>query len=708
MASLDQPDFRLLVRDFSPGYMDQPESDTIPPGATPDALNGFFYSEDPGGGIRRAIMGKRPGHRCVNPTAIDLGSRIEALIDFRRIGANPVLLAVCNERLWAFDNTDAFTQIGGSAYFAAGKRVRHLLFKDNVFLFDGVTNRRYNGTDVLGDGEARPTSAPGLATAAGPGVTGTYEGYVCWYDPTMDHETSGSDVSAAVAFANQQREWTKPTGAPAANYTQWRIYCRRTDTNEFNFYKVADVAIGTATHTEAVSDTTRRQAGLGPFSSAHDVPPAFAFMAEWLGYGFGVPEDSSDFYVTAVGDLQSVNPAHRFGVTRGDGQAVRSIKPYGDLLLLHKDHKTFVVEGTQVPFVPRQLHSSWGNMSQESGIEVDGLFYAWDRDKGPYVTDTVNFTSLAYGRVRSLLRNLNRNQLTRIEAAYDESKGLIMWAVPTGTSGRLRTILAWHKDLKAWLPPMTGMEWSSFSTFVNPSTGATGLFCGDEWGRVFEMFSGDRDGVPETTTPTTLTGTVTAATPSTLTDDSASFYTDGDGLAGLPVAVRSQAGVWQWRRIESNTATQLTLDTTHDNPWTNDPVAGNLYIVGGIQWFWWTPWLDLNWPEIAKRLWQFYLQVKSTSGNHTIDVRGRFNDEDGVVTNLDLAFTAGNLSAAWASATWGESLWGILSRRGKLQRVDRSVFSAQFQMRNFYADQPIQVSAYGITGDGLKGRRATG
>lgn len=431
----------------------------------------------------------------------------------------------------------------------------------------------------------------------------------------MDHETSGSDVVTAIVCANQQRQWGKPTGSPGANYTHWRILCRRVDTNEFNFYKVADVPVGTASYTESVSDTARRQASVGPFSSANNKPPAFAFMAEYKGFGFGVPADDSSLYVTRAGDLQSVDPAHRIYVRRGDGQCMRPVRPFGDTLLIQRDHASFYVDADAMPLVPRPLHSSWGNVSQESGLEVDGLFDGWDRDKGPYETDTVNWRSLASGRIQAYLATLSRKHVHQIEAAYDETNHLILWAIPTGVSARKRTIPAWHVDLRTWLPPITGLEWSSFTTFTNPSTGAAGLFVGDEWGRVFEMFSGTREGVPVTVTATTLTGTV------------------------------------------------LSLDTTNDAPFTRAPQAGDLYIVGGIQWFWWTPWLDFDLPDRGKQLWQLFVQMKATSTTHPIAVTGRFNDEDGVIANIALTIQSGNLASAWGVAVWGESLWGAVGRR---------------------------------------------
>jgi hypothetical protein len=43
------PELRLWNRDFAPGLRDTPESDRIPPGATPDAANADFDKVDMAG-----------------------------------------------------------------------------------------------------------------------------------------------------------------------------------------------------------------------------------------------------------------------------------------------------------------------------------------------------------------------------------------------------------------------------------------------------------------------------------------------------------------------------------------------------------------------------------------------------------------------------------------------------------------------------------
>lgn len=75
----------------------------------------------------------------------------------------------------------------------------------------------------------------------------------------------------------------------------------------------------------------------------------------------------------------------------------------------------------------------------------------------------------------------------------------------------------------------------------------------------------------------TVRGTVTSATPTSLTDTSAGFATS---LANAPVVIVAGRGKGQVRLIASNTSTALTVT----EPWATEPDATSKYQVGGIPW----------------------------------------------------------------------------------------------------------------------------
>lgn len=698
----EESPFSVLCEDFSPGFQAGAEPNRLPDGATPDAKNAWFHTK--GRNPKRLTMGRRPGTRLQNPVAMAAGQKVDGLFEFRQLASDPKLLAVCAGILHQFDNIDTFTA-KTAPIWASGNPVRATKFRENLFLVDGTAMRRWDGTTAHELGTDKPTTAPTLTAGAAGALTGTYEGYGVWWDSVMDHESSPSDTSSQVTLTNQQRHWAKPGGAPGVAYDFWRIYCRRVDTNELNFFLTATVPIASASVDEEISDTARRD--IGPRPNENDKPAGqFAILEQWKGFGVACRLNSDEFEVSKQGDLQSWHPKDRFPIQRGAGEPITTIKSYGEEVLIQKATQSWRLVGDRLPFNIRPVHSDYGNVSQESSVEIDNLYFGWDREKGPYATDLSNWRELSDDRLTEFMDTVTRSALNQIRCGHDKNNKIVFWSIPVNGSTRTRTILPYNYQLDTWLPPMTGLEWAAFTAFTNPSTGRLAVYAGDHWGRVFEMFQGGREGVPSTPA-TTLRGAPTAASATTLTDAGATFYTTGAGLAGLPIAVRSPAGEWQWRRIGSNTPTVITLDTVNDAPFTTVPVpgAGWLYLIGGIEWFWYTPVHDLGNPFDEKTYEHLYLEARSVRASDTLEVPVKINGGAAIQRILSFSFSdaAGGI---WGVSLWGQALWGGSVKTPKKQELKNTVWSMQFGFQNYEPDQTIILTAYGLTKDEAPRRRA--
>lgn len=689
-----QPSNGVWVDNFSDGFIDTPEQHALPPGASPSARNGFLYKINLA--TRQCTMGRRGGSRLINETALASQKRIDGLFDFRRPGASAVLLAMCNGQLSSVNPVTGATASIGAAFGTAGNQARMTPFRSNAFLYDGSAQKRYDGTSLYDIGFAAPSSVTNMAAGAGT-LTGTYEAKYTWYNENMDHDSSVSDVTATLALVGQGRTHTKPGGAVPAAATHWRAWVRRTDTNELNYYLAATETVATASATETVSDAARQVNTIADRPSVNDPPPGnFIALFEMNGFGFGILANSDSVYVSKIGDLESWHPRDKFPISRAVGDALVWGREFAERKLVGTDHGTWELEGDKVPFKVRRLHSTYGNVSQDAHVEVDGIgLFGWDRVRGPYLTDLVTWTPIADSRITTFVGTIKRSALASIRCVHDEQRNLVIWAVPT-TSTRVRTLLAYHYLLGTWLPPITGLEYGSLCQFTD-TDGALGLFYGDYWGRVYELFSGARDGPPSGD----VTATVTSSTNSTVTCTGAAFYTTGSGLAGMPVAVKSPAGVWQWRRIESNTADVITLDTTNDAEWTTNPEAGWELYVGGIEWYWLTPFLDFRTPIQAKKGYFVYAQLRATEVNLTLYGMARFNDADGNITEItDLDWPIPVAGAIWGESLWGEGIWGG-SGGAKIQkqRLDRTFQNVQFRFWNYEPDADVQMLAYGVATD---------
>lgn len=709
--SLQAPALDYLVRSFHPGYMGGPQPDLLPKGATPDAKNCLFASLqlEP----TRATLAKRTGARQLIASAVVNGRGFDGLCEFRRVGdPTGILVAVINGSVWRWTGT-AFVPIGLTAPFLVGTPVQFAVQRNLLTISDGTVSRLWDGdplTDLFADGEDAPTGAPTLTVSAGPGPTGTFEGFGAWYDRTHDHETSPGPLTAQVAFANQARTWAKPAGAAAANYQHWRVYCRRVDTNEVYFKRVAEVSVGLLTVTETLSDAARNLATLGPTPGQNDKPPVSLLVrTEFQGYRIAVKQGDDQLYVSKLNDPQSQHPSDILGVARGVGGDIRSVSKFAKQCVVQKAAKTYRLDGDRMPFIPWEVHGSFGNVGRRSTAEVKGLFYAWDEDKGPYETDLAGrWEPIATGRVQTIVSRVPKTAATDIECVFVKTLNLVIWSVPQGSATRRRTLLAWHTELRSWLPPMTGLEYACLTTLVD-STGATNLYVGDYWGRLFQYFTDNVEGVPSGT----LIARVASSTPSTVTCNNevaigltgtqtiggaAAFYTTGDGLMGLPVLHLDQRGNSQWRRIRMNTAGTLTLDVTNDSPWNVLPVPGDLIVVGGIDWFWTSPVVDYGDPFVKKIGRLFMLQA--TPASSTFRLALQVFKEGLSVRDYRRTFALSG-TGGWGSGLWGAMLWGGADPSRQKMRLGRTFFGLAVRVENPFPNQPVELIALRVTADVL-------
>lgn len=702
--SFQAPELEIEIESFAAGFMDSVEEDSIPRGGTPDAKNSLLFNVQlEGERGPRAVIRRRKGCRLVNPSAIASQKSVDGATWFQRENGSDELIVVCNGTAYKYDGGTGFTALTNGTGFTPANRVTFSTFKNNLMIMDGVQNLRYDGTACYPIGFAAPTAAPALATAAGPGVTGTYEGYAVWYDSVIDHESSPSAIVAAVVFANQKRQWTKPAGAPPANVDNWRIYARRTDTNENNFYRVGTVAIATGSLTESVSDAAR--VDIGPAVNSNDVPRVYALAEEYKGYRLGFTLNSSDMDVSKQFDFGSQNAKDKFPVGgRGDTKPVRSARKVGTALLIQKPRKSYRLVGDTNPFTIEPITDSLGGVSQKSGVEVDGFWYNWDEVRGPYRVD-LGFTAwqtLGDTSIANTLASVNAQALTNIEVVHFRPLNLVLWAVPTGGSSRRRTLLPYNYKLGCWLPPITGFEYAALTEFTN--AGSYGVYFGDEWGRIYELFSGEVDGVPSGTTQ----ATITAATAASITAAAAAFYTTGSGLAGMPVLAISPTGRCQWVRAQSNTGTVITIDTTNGPPLSPVPAPADgtwTVIVGGIDWYWRTPRFTGAKPHVQKKRGWFFIQGGANSAAHELMVDTYVDRSSAIEKSSAVTFAATGLT--WGTGVWGTSAWGASGQRStRKHRITRNFYDVSFRFSNYYPNQPMQVVYINIGADWLLRRRA--
>lgn len=226
-----------------------------------------------------------------------------------------------------------------------------------------IINGRYSpGTiwfDGLGAayllGITAPVSAPTIAAAAGT-ITGTNFGQISFLQldsGNVVHESSLSPASTNLVLAGQGVQWTLPTTHSNSRVTHVRLY--RSNNGDLP-RRVADVALGTATFTETVSDAVRQADVTPPLvvgsdggnvvdSTARNVPPFTLFAAFVNGRGWfaGDPLFPARLWRTRLGEPEGVSP-DGWDDTPG-GEAITGLGVLGNRLVVFTAFGMYGVEG---------------------------------------------------------------------------------------------------------------------------------------------------------------------------------------------------------------------------------------------------------------------------------------------------------------------------------------------------------------------------
>jgi hypothetical protein len=102
---------------------------------------------------------------------------------------------------------------------------------------------------------------------------------------------------------------------------------------------------------------------------------------------------------------------------------------FGTEAVLQKASKTYHLKGDRMPFIPEEMHSTFGNVGPQSATEVKGRFFAWDEDKGPYWTDLqTNWEPIGTARVQGIVTNVPKTLGARHRVRVRQEPNLVLWS----------------------------------------------------------------------------------------------------------------------------------------------------------------------------------------------------------------------------------------------------------------------------------------
>jgi hypothetical protein len=672
---------------FEGGVNTAAPADLLPSNTSPRALNSVLAS------VSRdvSIVAKRAGATTVNATPITGTPAVIGQFQFRqRSGAITTnlfhLLVSSNGRLdkKLSDNTVTAADSGTPAPFTSGTYIPSgAVMGNRIHIANGNETVVFNGTDVFDSGLEAP-AAPTASVGAAGVMTGDYLVAVTYYDSATGLESSLSPYDEVTLTSDQlDVSWTAYAGQHP--YTHTRVHIQKVGlTNAF--FQVAEVATpATSTSLNLSDDDINALIILSPDEDQNDpIPATVTCLAGHVSRLFA--SDAQQVYFSQLNQPEAFDPDHKFTVNTDDGKPITAIHSAHEVLIVWKRDSMWALYGEEpADFRVRLVSPDVGCLSHRSVFTIEGITYWWS-EQGPMawngagapvpiglgvIDPTISPTALSYLG----LDPTPAESIPGVCGCPDIINQRVLWAVPTINSTRNDLILPFNYRLGVWeSSAWTLMDAASLAAIEDFSSQPQ-VFLGGYKGQIFQLGgSALNDGVPSGTS----SGTITSISSTVLTDSTAAFVTTGAGLRERYVYhFDSLGGFVQRRRIGSNTATALTLDTGQ----TFDPVpsVGNTYAVGGPNFQYDTGWRTFDLPFIKKRLEFGHFLISSNSSSATVTIQ-LFTDynEQSPTKSYTLA-TNGN-GLIWDEGNWDEGLWGSAGTGRGRKRLAKVAFTYRYRI----------------------------
>jgi hypothetical protein len=279
--------------------------------------------------FRLGIQGgfyKRPGHAEYgsSPAKINGNALVTLVARFYRSGGTKELLGAAGGKLKkGNDATGAWTPINidGDAgnSMSSVNLADSMVYKNRIYIADGVKPHRYNGTDDVYAGHfihAAPTTAPGLSGALTP--NSTYKYFITSVTADMGEGPAGAIATQAISGGEDQIDLSVILAAPARHEeVSKRIY--RTEADGDLYFLLTEIPTGTTDYSDLIADSN-----LGSEHVPTHIPPADARFCiighDDRAYWFGrAGANASLVDVSEVGFPDRIINADFFSVANNDG-----------------------------------------------------------------------------------------------------------------------------------------------------------------------------------------------------------------------------------------------------------------------------------------------------------------------------------------------------------------------------------------------------
>jgi hypothetical protein len=696
-------DFETIVPFFREGVHSSAEGDLIPEDALQHARNVAWMSI----GDETAVLRKRRGSRVLNTVAWE-GGAIVGQHWYRRLEDSGVyssyhLVVGEGGSLGLLSSAGNITTYPGVTLDVG---VPALLTANNLtFLVNGseiqaeaqaYSGVKFDGTDWTRIGIIRP-DVPTIVPGGAGSMTGEYEVALTYYNENTGHESSRSD-SATITLSNQALlvSWSPP---PDPQVTHVRVQLRK-NTISINFYRAAEIAVGTySTTLDIDNDAYNALILLSPDTNDNDPPPSgIKYLAWHRGRLFAA--DDSVLYYSQFALPEGFDPEAFELINPDDGQRITGLFVAHDVLIILKENSTYALIGDGPnDWIIRLISNSIGCVAQASIVSADGLSYWWS-ERGPVTWDgQLDPTPIGTPFIASDLtaEAINYAKLSLIHGIVDSQQERVFWAVPGAGSSRPNRLYPYHFRLERWEGIWDPFDVASM-TVADDTNGTPWIYLGGYNGRVYRFWDADSDGVYSGVVQNSFAGTGTS-----MAQIPAPGLDTVVGLAGLyAVFIDGSTGEYLGRyRIASNTSNSLTLTTPLVGIFAGQIITvfiGSPDFQVDLRWF------DEGRPFWKKRYEYFYLEAK-TPGTSNIYADFAYNFDEITLDPRTVAITGGGSTAIWDESLWDVATWSATTPAYRRIRVGRTGRVWRVRLRHHEPNRPLFLLKAGMRGELLTDKR---
>jgi hypothetical protein len=418
---------------------------------------------------------KRPGHDYyVGNSGVSGKVNGDALVNFAaryyKSDGTKIMLAAAGGKLRRRDDADgtwdSISINGVDANMHLTNLCDYAIYKDRIYICDGVAVQRYNGTDDIFAGHfihAAPTLAQSNTVNGALTLLGTYKYRVASVAGDMGEGPFGAEASIPLTGSNDTVDLSAMAAALAKyEETAKRIY--RTKAGGTDFFFLAEIPTGTTTYQDIIADT-----GLGEPYVPVIAPPANARFViighDERAYWFGMADNASLVYVSDVGFPDRIPATSFFTIRNNDGDILTGagLVPGGIGFVKKNSFHLSAGFGTGlINIAPRDKRGTGtGTISPFSIVwtPVGLIFLSQNREI--YRFDGTNLYEIGR-KVGSEFKGMTTNALAKVVACYHDYRYTISYDY-RGQRGYNWKTLEYDTVADKWEGPHES------GTFYNPS-----------------------------------------------------------------------------------------------------------------------------------------------------------------------------------------------------------------------------------------------